>query len=101
MRAVVLSEFGPPEQLALAELPDPVASPGQVLLSVEFAGVTFVETQIRSGHPPHPAMAPGLPAVLGNGGGGTVIPADPGPMPALAGQQFVPTTGGSGGYAEL
>ncbi len=101
MRAVVLSEFGPPEQLALAELPDPVASPGQVLLSVEFAGVTFVETQIRSGHPPHPAMAPGLPAVLGNGVGGTVIAADPAAMPALAGQQFVTTTGGSGGYAEL
>jgi NADPH2:quinone reductase len=101
MRAVVLSEFGPPEQLALAELPDPVAGPGQVLLSVEFAGVTFVETQIRSGHPPHSAMAPGLPAVLGNGVGGTVIAADPAAMPALAGQQFVTTTGGSGGYAEL
>jgi NADPH2:quinone reductase len=101
MRAVVLSEFGPPEQLALAELSDPVAGPGQVLLSVEFAGVTFVETQIRSGHPPHPAMAPGLPAVLGNGVGGTVIAAGPGATPAVVGQQFVTTTGGSGGYAEL
>ncbi len=103
MRAVVLSEFGPPEQLVPAELPDPVPGPGQVIISVDFAGVTFVETQIRAGHPPHPAMAPSLPAVLGNGVGGTVIlrgpSAEEGQSPL--GQRFVATTGGSGGYAEF
>src|SRR5258708_14839153 len=101
MRAVVLTEFGPPTQLSLAELPDPVAGPGQVVISVGFAGVTFVETQIRSGHPPHPSMAPPLPVVLGNGVGGTATAAGPGVQPALLGSQFVTTTGGSRGYAEL
>jgi NADPH:quinone reductase len=101
MRAVVLTEFGPPGQLALAELPDPVAGPGQVVISVGFAGVTFVETQIRSGHPPHPSMAPVLPVVLGNGAGGTATTAGAGVQPGLLGGQFVTTTGGSGGSAEL
>ncbi len=101
MRAVVLTEFGPPTQLSLAELPDPVAGPGQVVISVGFAGVTFVETQIRSGHPPHPSMTPALPVVLGNGAVGTATAAGPGVQSALLGSQFVTTTGGSGGYAEL
>jgi NADPH:quinone reductase len=102
MRAVVLTEFGPPGQLELAQVPDPVAGPGEVVIAVEFAGVTFVETQIRSGHPPHPAMAPALPVILGNGVGGTVTAVDPRATAdyALLGRQFVTTTGGSGGYAE-
>jgi NADPH2:quinone reductase len=102
MRAVVLTEFGPPGQLVLAELPDPVAGPGEVVIAVDFAGITFVETQIRSGHPPHPAMAPVLPVVLGNGVGGTVVAVGPGAAADFAhiDRQFVTTTGGSGGYAE-
>jgi hypothetical protein len=35
-------------------------------VDVELANVTFVETQIRAGHPPHPAMNPTLPAVPGS-----------------------------------
>lgn len=102
MRVVVLTEFGPPGQLVLAELPDPVAGPGEVVIAVDFAGITFVETQIRSGHPPHPAMAPVLPVVLGNGVGGTVVAVGPGAAADFAhiDRQFVTTTGGSGGYAE-
>jgi NADPH2:quinone reductase len=102
VRAVVLTDFGPPGQLVLAELPDPVAGPGEVVIAVDFAGVTFVETQIRSGHPPHPAMAPVLPVVLGNGVGGTVVAVGPGTAADFAhiDRQFVTTTGGSGGYAE-
>ncbi len=112
MRAVVLTEFGPPERLALAELADPVAGRAQVVIAVDVGGVTFVETQIRAGHPPHPSMAPELPAILGNGVAGTLLsigpglPADPGTTSdrggqrLVIGQRFVTTTGGSGGYAE-
>jgi NADPH:quinone reductase len=89
MRAVVLREFGPPERLALAEVPDPVPGPGQVLIDVRISNITFVETQVRAGRAPNPAMAPRLPAILGNGVGGLID-----------GQQVVSTTGGSGGYAE-
>ena len=102
MRAVVLTEFGPPGQLVLAEVPDPVARQGGVIVAVDFAGITFVETQIRAGHPPHPAMAPVLPVVPGNGVGGTVAIVGPGAAADFAplGRRFVTTTGGSGGYAD-
>ncbi len=100
MRAVVLSKFGPPGELRLTERPDLHAGPGQVVIAVEYASITFVETQIRSGHPPHASMVPALPVILGNGVGGTVAAVGAGADPALAGRQVVSTTGGSGGYAE-
>ena len=100
MRAVLLNEFGPPEVLVAGEVPDPVAGSSQALIDVELASVTFVETQVRAGRPPHPAMAPELPAVLGNGVGGTVAAVGKGVAPALSGARVISTTGGSGGYAE-
>ena len=72
MRAVVIREFGPPEVLEPAEVDEVRAGPGEVVIDVEFANVTFVETQVRAGRPPHPSMLPALPAILGNGVGGTV-----------------------------
>jgi NADPH:quinone reductase-like Zn-dependent oxidoreductase len=48
MRAVWLKEFGGPEVLVAADTPDPVAGPGQVLIEVAFANITFVETQLRA-----------------------------------------------------
>jgi NADPH2:quinone reductase len=89
MRAVVLHEFGPPEVLRTEEVADPVAGAGRVVVEVAAAGITFVETQVRAGRPPNPAMAPALPAILGNGVAGVV-----------AGRPVITTTSGSGGYAE-
>jgi NADPH2:quinone reductase len=100
MRAVVLHEFGPPAGLVVDRLPDPVPGPGQALVEVELASVTFVETQVRAGRPPHPAMAPALPVVPGNGVGGRVAAVGDGVDGALVGRRVVTTTGGSGGYAE-
>lgn len=100
MRAVVLSAFGPADLLVAADMPDPVAGPGQVLVEVELASITFVETQIRAGRPPHPSMAPALPVVPGNGVGGTVTAVGDGVDAALIGRRVVTTTGGTGGYAE-
>jgi NADPH2:quinone reductase len=96
----VLREFGPPDRLVAEEVPDPEPVAGQVVVDVAFANITFVETQVRSGRPPVPAMAPRLPVILGNGVGGVVSPAGPGADPALAGHRVITTTGGSGGYAE-
>ncbi len=48
MRAVWLREFGEPEVLTPGEAPEPVAGPGQVVVDVEFANTTFVETQFRA-----------------------------------------------------
>ncbi|HEY3952865.1 MAG TPA: zinc-binding dehydrogenase [Streptosporangiaceae bacterium] len=101
MRAVALPEFGPPSVLTpVGDWPDPVPGPGQVLVRTGFANITFVETQIRAGRPPNPAMAPALPVVLGNGVGGVVAAAGAGVAPELTGTRVVTTTGGHGGYAE-
>ncbi|GAA1018820.1 NADPH:quinone reductase [Acrocarpospora pleiomorpha] len=101
MFAVVLSEFGPPTNLTLTEVPDPVPGPGQVLVDVHLANITFVETQVRAGQAPNPAMLPPLPAILGNGVGGVVTAVGDGADPALVGRRVITTTGGRGGYAEL
>jgi NADPH2:quinone reductase len=101
MRAVVLREFGPAAGLAVDRVPDPEPGPGQALVAVELASITFVETQVRAGRPPHPAMAPALPFVPGNGVGGVVTAVGASVDAALVGRRVVTTTGGSGGYAEL
>ena len=95
MRAVVIREFGPPEVLEPADVAEVRAGPDEVVIDVEFANVTFVETQVRAGRPPHPSMLPALPAVLGNGVGGTVGDASP-----WSGLRVVASLNGSGGYAE-
>jgi NADPH:quinone reductase len=95
VRAVVIREFGPPEVLEPADVAEVRAEPDEVVIEVEFANVTFVETQVRAGRPPHPSMLPALPAILGNGVGGTV-----GEGSLWAGRQVVASLNGTGGYAE-
>jgi NADPH2:quinone reductase len=93
MRAVLLSEFGPPEVLRPAELPEPVPGDGEVLIDVAFANITFVETQFRAtGFGPFKGE---LPVIPGNGVGGTVVTG-----PGLVGRRVVTSTGGTGAYAE-
>jgi NADPH:quinone reductase len=98
VRAVVMREFGPPEVLEPAEVDEVRAAPGEVIIDVELANVTFVETQVRAGKAPHPSMLPALPAILGNGVGGTVAGA--GPASSGAGRRVVASLNGTGGYAE-
>jgi NADPH2:quinone reductase len=69
----VLREFGPPEVLVAAEVPDLAPGPGQALIDVEIANITFVDTQVRAGNAPNPAMAPQPPAILGNGVGSLLV----------------------------
>jgi NADPH2:quinone reductase len=95
VRAVVIREFGPPSVLEPAEVDEVSAGPDDVVIDVEFANITFVETQIRAGRPPHPSMLPALPAILGNGVGGTVASLGAGP-----GRRVVTSLNGTGGYAE-
>ena len=45
MRAVWLREFGPPSVLTPGEAHDPVGD----VIDVQFANITFVETQVRAG----------------------------------------------------
>jgi NADPH2:quinone reductase len=98
MRAVWLKEFGGPEVLVAADAPDPLAGPGQALIEVAFANITFVETQFRAG-----GLGPfkaELPMIPGNGVGGVVTSVGAGIDPGLVSRRVVSSTGGSGGYAE-
>ena len=62
MRAVVLTEVGPPEALKVQERPDPPVGPGEVRVAVRAAGINFADTMARIGMYPD---APKLPCVLG------------------------------------
>ncbi|WP_405591847.1 zinc-binding alcohol dehydrogenase family protein [Streptomyces sp. NBC_01190] len=44
MRAIQITEFGGPEVLREAELPEPVAGPGQLLIQVDSAGINYADT---------------------------------------------------------
>ncbi|GAA3217226.1 zinc-binding dehydrogenase [Dactylosporangium siamense] len=85
--------------LELGEAPEPVPGPDEVLIRVEAAGITFIETQTRAGRAPKAGAVP--PAVLGNGVGGTVAGVGAGGDPALIGRTVVASLNGTGGYAEL
>jgi len=67
MRAVRLLAHGGPEVLSYTELPSPRPGPGQVLVSVEAAGVNFIDIYQRTG-----LYSVTLPAVLGQEAAGTV-----------------------------
>jgi NADPH2:quinone reductase len=97
----VMTESGPPDVLVVRRVDDPVAGLDQVLIETTRSNVTFVDTQIRAGRPPNPAMSPKLPAIPGNGVGGTVVAVGPNVGEVWVGARVVATTGGTGGYAEL
>jgi NADPH:quinone reductase len=97
MKAVWLEEFGGPEVLVAADAPDPVPGPGQALIEVSFANITFVETMFRaSGFGPFETE---LPMIPGNGVGGVVASVGVEADDRLIGKRVVASTGGSGGYA--
>ena len=98
MKAVWLEEFGGPEALVAADAPDPVPGPGQALIEVSFANITFVETMFRaSGFGPFETE---LPMIPGNGVGGVVASVGAEVDERLIDKRVVAGTGGSGGYAE-
>ncbi|MSO35751.1 MAG: NAD(P)H-quinone oxidoreductase [Acidobacteria bacterium] len=63
MRVVEISQFGPPEVLKLAERPDPIAGPGEVLVDVAAAGVNRPDVIQRLGKYPPPPGASDLPGL--------------------------------------
>lgn len=49
MRAIVCQKYGPPEDLVLTEVPEPVAVPGQLLVRVHAAAVNFPDVLFIAG----------------------------------------------------
>jgi acryloyl-coenzyme A reductase len=74
MHAVVLREFGPPENLRWEEVPTPEPQPGEVLLRVGAVSVDLFQMEFRSGR----ALQIPLPRIMGNGPAGEVAALGPG-----------------------
>jgi NADPH:quinone reductase-like Zn-dependent oxidoreductase len=62
MRALVITEHGPPEVLRVQERRDPAPGPGEVLVRVRAAGINFADLLARAGLYPD---APKPPCVVG------------------------------------
>ena len=98
MQAIVITEYGGPEVLAVTELPDPVPGAGEVLIRVRAFGLNHAEAYMRSGAWGQVAKVPGIECA------GTVE-ADPSGLLA-PGTPVVALLGGmgrtrNGSYAEL
>ena len=49
MRRILCTELGPPESLTLVEEPDPVPGPGEVVVAVDAAGVSYADALVVEG----------------------------------------------------
>src|SRR5215475_9920293 len=100
MRAVIVREFGGPEQLRLAEVADPVPGPGQLLVIVHAAGVNPVDAGNRADGSWAGLSAP---CILGYDIAGVVGSVGPGVSGLAPGDRVMAMThfpDGAGGYAE-
>ncbi|MFN0282113.1 MAG: NAD(P)H-quinone oxidoreductase [Kineosporiaceae bacterium] len=96
MKAVVVTMPGGPEVLAVRDVPDPVAGPGEVVLAVAASAVNRADIMQRMGHYPPP---PGAPAHPGLEASGTVVALGPGVEGWSVGDEACALLAG-GGYAE-
>src|ERR1700759_1333803 len=91
MRAVICRSYGPPEDLVIDDVPDPVAAPGQLLVRVHAAAVNFPDVLLIAGRYQGKIPPPFTP---GNEIGGEVIAAATG-APFQPGQRVAGTTFGA------
>src|SRR5262249_38316945 len=49
MRAIVIQQYGGPEQLRIQEIPDPERKPGHVIIEVKAFGINHAEIYFRKG----------------------------------------------------
>ncbi len=97
MRAVVITEPGGPDVLKVAEVPDPVAGPGEVLIEIVAAGINRADLMQRQGFYPPP---PGAPPYPGLECSGRVAALGEGTTGWNVGDEVCALLGG-GGYAEM
>lgn len=97
MRAIVVREFGGPEQLRLETVPDPAPAAGQVVIQVHAAGVNPVDCYVRTGTY---AFKPALPYTPGWDAGGVVLRVGDGVTGVKPGDRVYTSGAVSGTYAE-
>lgn len=97
MRAVVATEEGGPEVLAVEDVPDPIAGPGEVLIRVRACGVNRADLLQRAGrYPPPPDASP----LLGLEAAGEVVALGHAARGHTVGDRVMALCNG-GAYAEL
>ena len=96
MRAIEITQFGPPEVLKIGERPDPAPAPGEVLIDVAAAGVNRPDVIQRYGKYPPP---PGASDIPGLEVAGTVAALGDGVSGWSVGDRVCALLAG-GGYAE-
>ena len=98
MRAIIIEQFGGPENLVIKNLPDPEPAAGNVVIEVKAFGINHAETHMRKGEWAEAAKVSGIECV-------GVVKACPGGEFAV-GQKVAAFMGGmgrtiNGSYAEL
>ena len=99
MKAMVFRAHGGPEVLEMAELPDPVAAPGRVVVRVRAVALNHLDIWVRAGWP---GLELPLPHVLGSDVAGVVETVGPGAEASgiAAGMEVVLNPGISCGRCE-
>lgn len=97
MKAVVVSEPGGPEKLAIVELPDPVPGTGEITIDIHASALNRADLLQRRGLYPPP---PGTTEVLGLECAGQVSALGPGSAGTVKIGDRVMALLGGGGYAE-
>ena len=97
MKAILVHEFGGPEQLKLEEVPTPKPGAGQVLVRVHAAGVNPYDTYMRAGVYP---VKPPLPYTPGSDAAGVVEAVGEGVTKVRPGDRVYTASTITGAYAE-
>ncbi|MEM1189356.1 MAG: zinc-dependent alcohol dehydrogenase family protein [Pseudomonadota bacterium] len=98
MRAMILNSYGESAVFEPAELPEPEAGPGQVLVRIAATSVNTVDTMIQQLGQDLAPLTPDLPAVLGMDFAGTIEAVGEGVTDFVAGDEVY---GCAGGLAQL
>src|ERR1700754_2899570 len=100
MKAVLFEKHGGPEVLHLAEVPDPVAGPGEVVVDIHAASINAADYKIRLGGPR--AAPKRFPYILGRDFSGVVSALGAGVSDIAIGDAVFGVTeqGIEGAYAE-
>jgi NADPH:quinone reductase-like Zn-dependent oxidoreductase len=95
MRAIQFTEFGGPEVLKVADLPEPHPAAGQIRVRVRAVGINPIDWKVRSG-----MMGGDLPKVTGQEVSGVVDEIGEGVSGVAVGDEVFGPAAGGGGAAE-
>lgn len=97
MRALILQGHGGPEQVSIANLPDPQPGPGQVRVKVRAAALNHLDLWVRAGWP---QLKLSFPHVLGSDMAGEIDAVGVGVSASWTGKRVVVAPGQSCGRCE-